>query len=640
MTETITLDPAEVATGRTALDITPWIKVDGVDWGDAEITQYLAEANRGQVPVDYRVPNRTIQIPLVIKALGGTAFSTVRTNFQAKAALIQREGGWIKRITSNGGTVYADLTNATLRLPGSWAQAHKDYDVEATLVLEAIPDFYGNEIQLADHVETTNPEIIFTETGIKGDYPGRVRIVVDEDDADAQLTMIWGFRSKNYSSASTARLAYEAEALEPMSPAAGTVLSGASGGTVVNHGALTGTWQRVLGTRIGGTAGTYMTHVGSYRVWARMRGTSVVAPVEARLLWDVGDLSNPEVNTPWTLTGGSAFYLADLGEIRLDPAPVGTHRWYGQIQARGPSGFTSNLQVDRIWFQPLDEFAGRARVPPTTPEEGVADFLGPRFAGSATTDATAPSGVTVWSNPTNVFASDDARATAALTVATGGHTNFLKATNFGFAVPSGATINGIVVRVEHSATGGIGANTAGDVYVYIVKGGSIMTTVNKAIGVYWPTSDTVATYGSSTDLWGQTWTVADINASNFGFAQTASMGSSNDTTARIDAITITVYYTATGAWVPPADAVMAASQSAELRTEGIFREDSTGVAWSKVTEVTGDLPRIPPAGIEARTCEVLIKSSRSNLDTIADAGIDDISARVNYRPSWLIVPGT
>lgn len=636
MAETITLDPSEVATGRTALDITPWIKVDGVDWGDAEITQYLAEANRGQVPVDYRVPNRTIQIPLVIKALGGTAFSTVRTNFQAKAALIQREGGWIKRVTSSGGTVFADLTNATLRLPGSWSQAHKDYDVEATLVLDAIPDFYGNEIQLADHVETTNPEIIFTETGIKGDYPGRVRIVVDEDDADAQLTMIWGFRSKNYSSASTARLVYEAEALEPMSPAAGTALSGASGGTVVNHSALTGTWQRVLGTRIGGTAGTYMTHVGSYRMWARMRGTSIVTPIEARLLWDVGDLSHPEVNAPWTLTGGSAFYLADLGEIRLDPALVGTHRWYGQIQARGPSGSTSNIQVDRIWFQPLDEFSGRARVPPVTPEEGVADFLGPNFAGSAVDDASAPSGTGTWSNPTNVFTSNDVRAEIALILSGTFHSHFLKATNFGFAIPAGATINGIVVQVERSQTG----TTINDGYACIVKTGTIITSVNKASATKWPTTDTIASYGSSSDLWGQSWTVADINASNFGFAVTAFNPSSTTSTARIDAISIIVYYTATGAWVPPLDAVLAASQSAELRTEGIFREDSTGVAWSKVTEVTGDLPRIPPAGIEARTCEFLIKGSRSNLDTIADSGIDDISARVNYRPSWLIVPGT
>jgi hypothetical protein len=62
----IVLDPSELSTGRAELDISNFIKADGVDWGDAAIEAYMAEASVGQIPVDFRVPNRTVQIPLVL----------------------------------------------------------------------------------------------------------------------------------------------------------------------------------------------------------------------------------------------------------------------------------------------------------------------------------------------------------------------------------------------------------------------------------------------------------------------------------------------------------------------------------------------------------------------------------------------
>jgi len=51
--ERIYLDPSEVATGRTELDITPWIKADGVDYGDGEIAAYMADMGYGSSPVDF-----------------------------------------------------------------------------------------------------------------------------------------------------------------------------------------------------------------------------------------------------------------------------------------------------------------------------------------------------------------------------------------------------------------------------------------------------------------------------------------------------------------------------------------------------------------------------------------------------------
>ena len=71
-------------------------------------------------------------------------------------------------------------------------------------------------------------------------------------------------------------------------------------------------------------------------------------------------------------------------------------------------------------------------------------------------------------------------------------------------------------------------------------------------------------------------------------------------------------------WVPPADAVLHASQSVELNTVGMFREDATGTAWGPVSHVTGDLPRLPPSGLEARSVELFVKASRGDFDQLPD----------------------
>lgn len=73
--------------------------------------------------------------------------------------------------------------------------------------------------------------------------------------------------------------------------------------------------------------------------------------------------------------------------------------------------------------------------------------------------------------------------------------------------------------------------------VRLIKGGTI-TGNNAAFTVTpWNTTDTYISYGSSSDLWGTTWTVADINATNFGAVLSASV---NNGTAQVDHMRITV----------------------------------------------------------------------------------------------------
>ncbi len=144
-------------------------------------------------------------------------------------------------------------------------------------------------------------------------------------------------------------------------------------------------------------------------------------------------------------------------------------------------------------------------------------------------------GTKVWTNPGNAAASDNLYADVAL--AANEITYYLKCTGASFTIPATATIDGIVVEVEKKASA---ANRAVDYSVRLVKGGVIVG-LDKASATYWPTADTYVSYGSSTDLWGETWTPADINSANFGVVISAKGVAT--VKASIDHVRVTVYYT-------------------------------------------------------------------------------------------------
>jgi len=153
--------------------------------------------------------------------------------------------------------------------------------------------------------------------------------------------------------------------------------------------------------------------------------------------------------------------------------------------------------------------------------------------GTMADDATV--GTVAWSNPDNAKVSDNVYATA--TGAVGNYdTHYLEATNFGFSIPSEATINGIVVEFEQKASI---ASTVFYSSCRIVKGGSIGLTGTG--GAYLTLTEAYLSMGSPSDLWGESWTPSDINDLGFGTALHINTG--GDNTAYVDHIRITVYYT-------------------------------------------------------------------------------------------------
>ncbi|NCU30002.1 hypothetical protein EOM60_05390, partial [Candidatus Saccharibacteria bacterium] len=139
-----------------------------------------------------------------------------------------------------------------------------------------------------------------------------------------------------------------------------------------------------------------------------------------------------------------------------------------------------------------------------------------------------------WTAPDRAISDNNLYANKALSSS---NTQYLKCTNFGFTIPTDSTIMGITVSAGRFASA---TNIIRDQEVKLVKGGTIQTHDKADTFSSWPTTETVKNYGSTSDLWGSTWTVADINASNFGVA--FSVNAMGSATANVDYIRVTVEY--------------------------------------------------------------------------------------------------
>ena len=124
---------------------------------------------------------------------------------------------------------------------------------------------------------------------------------------------------------------------------------------------------------------------------------------------------------------------------------------------------------------------------------------------------------------------------------TNSFSNRLILTGFGFSLPVGANIVGITVNIERSVSGG---NNLRDKEIMLVKNGVTQTTTNKASATTWPVVDATANYGTSSDLWGNTWTYSDVNAANFGVAIAIERFSpaGPPQNGKVDFVSITVCY--------------------------------------------------------------------------------------------------
>ena len=120
---------------------------------------------------------------------------------------------------------------------------------------------------------------------------------------------------------------------------------------------------------------------------------------------------------------------------------------------------------------------------------------------------------------------------------TGGQTSkYLHCTNYTFSIPADATVVGVGVDITRRSSL---SSTISDHTIQLIKAGT-RTGDNNAAAFTWGTTFSDAPYGADDDMWGTTWTPAQINASNFGVAIRVSAATSD--TAFVDAVKVTVYY--------------------------------------------------------------------------------------------------
>lgn len=114
----------------------------------------------------------------------------------------------------------------------------------------------------------------------------------------------------------------------------------------------------------------------------------------------------------------------------------------------------------------------------------------------------------------------------------------LTSDSFGFAIPSGATINGILAQVVAKKSTGTASGTS-----LTLENSSGPNTINKwAVPIVLTSSYTLYEAGGQGDLWTPTvpWTVDEINASTFAAAILLTYAST--ATVQIDYLALTVYY--------------------------------------------------------------------------------------------------
>ena len=147
-----------------------------------------------------------------------------------------------------------------------------------------------------------------------------------------------------------------------------------------------------------------------------------------------------------------------------------------------------------------------------------------------------------WTQLGNIATSNNSNAEMSAAndkLASGETSEYLKCTNFSYAVPVGAIITGVEILIERKDQAN---KNVKDAEVRLVVGGAVVgSNYNKA--GQWDAEST-QTYGGAADLWGTGGlTVAQVNANDFGMVLSA-VSNHNNSKPKVDLITVNVYYTA------------------------------------------------------------------------------------------------
>ena len=143
---------------------------------------------------------------------------------------------------------------------------------------------------------------------------------------------------------------------------------------------------------------------------------------------------------------------------------------------------------------------------------------------------------------TSLTVSQIATANSAYASCFGSCANPAQVSNFGFNIPSGATINGIGVTVTYNCSSICTSGRYAGLGVALSwNNGTTYTSAKTATTT--STTNVAQTLGGSADTWGRTWAYGDFASTTFKMQLT---GANSQGTVNLDQLQIQVYYTTSG----------------------------------------------------------------------------------------------
>lgn len=213
-------------------------------------------------------------------------------------------------------------------------------------------------------------------------------------------------------------------------------------------------------------------------------------------------------------------------------------------------------------------------------------------------------------------------------ISKGDVSDILRAYNFGFSIPADATIDGIIVSIK--ADGEDSTMKYNVVQLYGAAGFLVGSNLSDGSSV----DDAYAGYkdfGSSTNLWGTTWSDSDINDQDFGFGLVVQNTSTSlEYWCRAYDVKITVYYTESPNQLlsgnPSESGVTATSGSVVANTPQVL----TGISAESNTEsasgVSTHIQNISFVGVSSLSDVSTASTTGSIITGLKLSGVQSVSS--------------
>lgn len=232
------------------------------------------------------------------------------------------------------------------------------------------------------------------------------------------------------------------------------------------------------------------------------------------LKYNPQDFTNPIARVAHNSNGLGSYYTDPLDTHICNPMIDGAYFIVEDIDPDKSRLFIYDLDLNYLGVITVGQ-------PPTSPTTGATATNVDNGGGTAWTVSQSP-----------------ARGVCSAALDFDAQTDYLEITNFGFAIPSGAIITGVVATITRDADV---AASAFDQNVKLIVSGSIAGDNQADFITPWPTSSTAATYGAFNSVWGATLTRAIVNASNFGVAISSVCNGAN-VIPSVQSVALTIYY--------------------------------------------------------------------------------------------------